>query len=65
LHGPWIKLGNLGKGDGEVEGEEDAVPDPEVLREAAEKIEREQDGGDGEGETKEKKKPRKLEVRGK
>lgn len=94
IHGPWIKLSKIGKGkdkDGEdkenekeeEEGEEinveDAVPNPEVLRQAADKVaEERKKGGEGGGETKhnrdegpgetpkkEKKKPRKLEVRSK
>lgn len=86
VHGPWIKLGKVGKdgrmGDGKEkteqgpqmaddpgEDEEDMVPNPEVLREAAGRISglqgtgnKEDDGGE---EKKERKKPRKLEVRSK
>ncbi|KAF1914330.1 hypothetical protein BDU57DRAFT_291357 [Ampelomyces quisqualis] len=80
VHGPWIKLGKIGKdgrmGDGKenVEKgpewaedpgeEEDMVPNPEVLREAAGKM-GDMDCGAGEQgkDKKEKKKPRKLEVR--
>jgi hypothetical protein len=95
VHGPWIKLGKMGKdgrvGDGKEKNEkgpelaedpgsdEDMVPNPEVLREAAGKMGNMQggpesgkdeegdkeNGGGGGGEKKEKKKPRKLEVRGK
>jgi hypothetical protein len=67
MHGPWIKLGKIGKKDDakDGEGEDDAVPDPEALRQAAEKIEMEGNGVEGDGELKEKKKPRKLEVRSK
>lgn len=75
VHGPWIKLGKIGDGskDGQVEeakeGDQDAVPNPEVLRKAAREIGevKEKDGGSGEkeGDLKEKRKPRKLEVRGK
>ena len=63
-----------GEQQGEKTGEvdvEDAVPNPEVLRKAAEDIKRErekgglaQEGG-GEKEKKERKKPRKIEVRSK
>jgi hypothetical protein len=101
VHGPWIKLGKIGKdgrmGDGKEkvekgpemednpEEDDDMVPNPEVLREAAGKIgnmntsggqQGKKDGGGkengdgpkkdgGNGESKEKKKPRKLEVRSK
>jgi len=84
IHGPWIKLGSLtglgGKDDkGEKKGEQevspdddDAVPNPEALRKAADVLaeERETQGqqaaqsqkeGDQQGEG--KKKPRKLEIR--
>ncbi|KAH7357583.1 hypothetical protein BKA66DRAFT_515378 [Pyrenochaeta sp. MPI-SDFR-AT-0127] len=83
IHGPWIKLSKIGKGkdeddenkENENEEEidvEDAVPNPEVLRQAADKVAEERkkgeadgDGKAGETPKKEKKKPRKLEVRGK
>lgn len=78
IHGPWVKLGKIGgKGDdakkdgkgrqkGDIEKgeevlEEDAVPDPQALREAAEKVKEARKNG----EQKERKKPRKLEVRNK
>jgi hypothetical protein len=85
-HGPWIKLGNIGKdgrmGDGkekvakgpevpdeegEVDSEdEDVVPNPEVLRQAASRMgDAEKGKGEEAGKKKDKKKPRKLEVRGK
>tara|TARA_R110002003_G_scaffold54_9_gene4769 strand:+ start:43490 stop:44167 length:678 start_codon:yes stop_codon:yes gene_type:complete len=78
VHGPWIKLNKVGKegrmGDGkekvekgpELDAEDDdgVVPNPDVLREAARKMDEEGKGG-GDGEKKEKKKPRKLEVRSK
>ncbi|KAF1964779.1 hypothetical protein BU23DRAFT_399607, partial [Bimuria novae-zelandiae CBS 107.79] len=88
IHGPFIKLSNLAKGggkdgkDGEKGGEqqteeinpddEDVVPNPEALRQAADSLaaEREKKGletepsknGKGAEQTG-KKKPRKLEVR--
>jgi hypothetical protein len=97
MHGPWIKLNKIGKegrvGDGkekvedgpelaEDPGSDDGmVPNPEVLREAAGKLAKQNGGGDkkegGEGKENkenrgdakkqggEKKKPRKLEVRSK
>ncbi|KAH4169877.1 hypothetical protein HBH43_112060 [Parastagonospora nodorum] len=89
MHGPWIKLGKIGKdgrmGDGKEKTEkgpemaedpgedEDMVPNPEVLREAAGKIgnmnggagQEEKDADKENREPKEKKKPRKLEVRSK
>jgi len=86
VHGPWIKLGKIGKdgrmGDGKEKNEdgpemaedpgeeEDMVPNPEVLREAAGKIGVMNGGGWGaedkeNKEPKEKRKPRKLEVRSK
>jgi hypothetical protein len=52
-----------------VGGEEDGIPDPEALRRAADEFAEQrkakQDGGGGDVEKKDKKKPRKLEVRGK
>jgi len=80
VHGPWIKLGKIGgKKDGEEgaeveeakEGDEDAVPNPEVLRRAAEEVGKVKENGGNDvgekkdGEQKERKKPRKLEVRNK
>lgn len=81
-HGPWIKLNKMGKegrmGDGkenvekgpempDVDPEDkDIIPNPEVLRQAADKMGGMGGGGEGGAETqqeKEKKKPRKLEVR--
>ena len=50
-------------------GEEDGIPDPEALRRAADEFAQQrkanQENGGGDAEKKEKKKPRKLEVRGK
>lgn len=98
VHGPWIKLGKIGKGgrvgDGKEKNEkgpemaedpgedEDMVPNPEVLREAAgkmgnmqkkegiteggdNKVDKENGGEEEKKDAKEKKKPRKLEVRSK
>jgi hypothetical protein len=73
IHGPWIKLGKLtgmGGGDGKEEkgeqevgpDDEDAVPNPEALRQAADVLAQEKQKG-GEGSQKGKKKPRKIEVR--
>lgn len=85
VHGPWVKLGKMGKGDAKGEGkegdegktnekqdgavEEEGIPDPAALREAADKVaEARKNGeldGDSEAQKKERKKPRKIEVRGK
>jgi hypothetical protein len=75
-HGSWIKLGKIGEGKDGKDGKggekteevdvEDAVPNPEVLRKAAEDIKREREKGalvkeEGvEKEEKERRKPRKL-----
>jgi hypothetical protein len=87
IHGPFIKLGSLagmgGKGDkekgkkGEKEAQgspddDDAVPDPEALRQAADVLAEEKKKGgqetgasqkEGKAEGAGKKKPRKLEIR--
>lgn len=55
-----------GQEEQQVGGEDEGIPDPEALRNVAGEIERqrrEQEGGSG--EAKERKKPRKLEVRSK
>jgi hypothetical protein len=55
----------------QIGGEESGIPDPEALRRAADDFAQQrreheaEKGGDGHAEKKEKKKPRKLEVRGK
>jgi hypothetical protein len=83
-HGPWIKLNKIGKegrmGDGKENVEkgpempevdpddDDVIPNPEVLRQAADKLSGMDGGGGGAGTQegkKDKKKPRKLEVRNK
>lgn len=83
VRGPWIKL-DKGQGKETKEGLEEhppsgeakdragaadeGIPDPQALREAADKIAEARRQGDGQGdggEKKEKKKPRKLEVRNK